>query len=197
MAWHKPNSNSNQYYESIAWWFENLQHKLVLSQVWSHRLKYIWNGSVDRKNRPLGRKLPVAVWYPGPNWITVNRHSFKMSRGSSFERMLRMVKDVFWFYLKLAFWCQNRRFINLTTIPWIITDRFTISKSCSIFQPFAAFNVLISAWLLYQRDVWKAVPQSFESSNHQNLRKYWNHIVNLYQISTWFYILKPIWRHIQ
>ena len=88
--------------------------KSYFSKFW----KWIWNGSVDR-NRPLDRKLPVALWYPGSNWITVNRNSFRVRGGSNFERMLRMVKDVFWFYLKLTFWCQNRRFIELTTISWI------------------------------------------------------------------------------
>ena len=57
------------------------------------------------------------------SWLKLDhsesKSSFRVSEGSHFERMLRMVKDVFWFYLKLTFWCQNRRFIGLATISWI------------------------------------------------------------------------------
>ena len=98
--------------------------KSYFSKFW----KWIWNGSVDR-NRPLDRKLPVALWYPDSNWITVNRNSFRLRGGSNFEKILRMVKDVFWFYLKLTFWCQNRRFIEFATISWIPiieTERNTV-----------------------------------------------------------------------
>ena len=58
------------------------------------------------------------------SWLKLDhsesKSSFRVSWGSHFERMLRMVKDVFWFYLKLTFWCQNRRFIGLATISWIL-----------------------------------------------------------------------------
>ena len=118
--------------------------KSYFSKFW----KWIWNGSVNR-NRPLDRKLPVALWYPGSNWITVNRNSFRVRGGSNFERMLRMVKDVFWFYLKLTFWCQNRRFIDLATISWI-----PIKETEGNYFPQPTWNLLVhqiwcKSWQLF------------------------------------------------